>query len=181
MSDEGDVFYECVICSGGCKRSRNGDNGTRCKHDSCKKELTRRNTELRAARLEPTGDAPMVDSDPTSCFRIKEVLGVSMCLKLSKTEKRLGYEYGDEDYCYQVRGKYGGSKDEDPDDMVSDTRWVQLKELVHNMGESELSELDRWAGKLQKAAKAARLALRQRQESTEGERVRAPVGVRGGQ
>ena len=127
----------------------------------------RRNTELRAARLEPTGDAPMVDSDPTSCFRIKEVLGVSMCLKLSKTEKRIGYEYGDEDYCYQVRGKYGGSKDEDPDDMVSDTRWVQLKELVHNMGESELSELDRWAGKLQKAAKAARLALRQRQESDE--------------
>ena len=167
MSDEGDVFYECVICSGGNKRSRNGDNGTRCKHDSCKKELTRRNTELRAARLEPTGDAPMVDSDPTSCFRIKEVLGVSMCLKLSKTEKRLGYEYGDEDYCYQVRGKYGGSKDEDPDDMVSDTRWVQLKELVHNMGESELSELDRWAGKLQKAAKAARLALRQLQESGE--------------
>ena len=77
------------------------------------------------------------------------------------------YEYGDEDYCYQVRGKYGGSKDEDPDDMVSDTRWVQLKELVHNMGESELSELDRWAGKLQKAAKAARLALRQLQESGE--------------
>ena len=109
----------------------------------------------------------MVDSDPTSCFRIKEVLGVSMCLKLSKTEKRLGYDYGDEDYCYQVRGKYGGSKDEDPDDMVSDTRWVQLKELVHNMGESELSELDRWAGKLQKAAKAARLALRQLQESGE--------------
>ena len=50
----------------------------------------------------------------TSCFRIKEVLGVSMCLKLSKTEKRLGYDYGDEDICYQVRGKYGGSKHEDP-------------------------------------------------------------------
>ena len=88
-------------------------------------------------------------------------------MKLSKTEKRLGYDYGDEDICYQVRGKYGGSKHEDPDDMVSDTRWVQLKELVLNMGESELSELDRWAGKLQKAAKAARLALRQLQESGE--------------
>ena len=168
MSDEGEeVFYECVICSGAHKRSRNGDNGTRCKHDSCKKELTRRNTELRAARLAPAGDAPVVDSDPTSCFRIKEVLGVSMCLKLSKTEKRLGYDYGDEDICYQVRGKYGGSKHEDPDDMVSDTRWVQLKELVLNMGESELSELDRWAGQLQKAARAARKTLRQCQESGE--------------
>ena len=51
--------------------------------------------------------------------------------------------------------------------MVSDTRWVQLKELVLNMGESELRELDQWAGQLQKAAKAARLALRQRQESDE--------------
>ena len=98
--------------------------------------------------------------DPTSCFRIKEVLGVSMCLKLSKTEKRLGYDYGAEDFCYQVRGKYGGSKHEDPDDMVSDTRWVQLKELVTNMNESQLSELDVWAGKLQKAAKAARKKIR---------------------
>ena len=49
--------------------------------------------------------------------------------------------------------------------MVSDTRWVQLKELVLNMGESELSALDQWAGQLQKAAKVARKALRRCQES----------------
>ena len=157
---------ECLECLGANGRGRRSDGSAICLDDGCKKKYAKRNAEKRA-RLEPAGDAAVVDSDPTSCFRIKEVLGVSMCLKLSKTEKRLGYEYGAEDFCYQVRGKYGGSKHEDPDDMVSDTRWVQLKELVHNMGESELSELDRWAGKLQKAAKAARLALRQRQESDE--------------
>ena len=87
-----------------------------------------------------------------------------MCLKMSKTEKRLGCDYGDDDCYYQVRGKYGGSKDEDVDDMISDTRWVQLKELVMNMDESQLSELDRWASQLQKTAKAARKRVRSVQE-----------------
>ena len=49
--------------------------------------------------------------------------------------------------------------------MISDTRWVQLKELVLNMDESQLSELDTWAGQLQKAAKTARRRVRQLQES----------------
>ena len=47
----------------------------------------------------------MVDNDPTQHLKIKEVLGVSMCLKMSKTEKRLGCDYGDDDCYYQVRGK----------------------------------------------------------------------------
>ena len=59
-----------------------------------------------------------------------------------------------------MRGKYGGSKNEDVDDMISDTRWVQLKELVTNMNETQLSELDVWAGKQQKAAKTARKKIR---------------------
>ena len=66
-----------------------------------------------------------------------------------------------------MRGKYGGSKDEDVDDMISDTRWVQLKELVTNMNESQLSELDRWAAQLQKATKAARKRVRSLQETEE--------------
>ena len=168
MSDQGeDIFYDCCICFGEKKKPRNGSNGSRCTHNSCKDELTRRNAAKRAAKLAPAGDAPVVDSDPTECFKIKEVLGVSMCLKMSKTEKRLGCDYGDDDCVYQVRGKFGGSKDEDPDDMISDTRWVQLKELVMNMNESELSELDTWAGQLQKAAKAARKRVRRLQESGE--------------
>ena len=164
-----EIFYDCVVCSGDMKRGRNGVNGTRCKHESCKKELTRRNKERQAAAaLGPASDAaPVVDNDPNECFKIKEVLGVSMCLKMSKTEKRLGCDYGDDDCYYQVRGKYGGSSSEDVDDMISDTRWVQLKELVANMDESELCELDSWAGQLQKVAKAVRKRVRRLQESDE--------------
>ena len=168
MADDGeDIYYDCVICSGARKRPRNGANGSRCMHNSCKTELTRRNSERRAAAQAPAGDATLVDSDPTECFMIKEVLGVSMCLKMSKTEKRLGCEYGDDDIYYQVRGKYGGSSNEDLDDMISDTRWVQLKELVTNMREPELAELDAWAGQLQKAAKAARKNIRRALEADE--------------
>ena len=127
------------------------------------KELTRRSKANQAAALEPAVDA--VVDDPTSCFKVKEVLGMSMCLKMTTTEKRLGCDYGDEDCYYHIRGKFGGSSSEDPDDMISDTRWVQLKELVLNMDESQLSELDTWAGQLQKAAKAARRRARQLQES----------------
>ena len=162
-----EIFYGCVVCSGDMKRGRNGVNGTRCKHESCKKELTRRNKERRAAAaLEPAGDT-VVDYDTKTCFRVKEVLGLSMCLKMSATEKRIGCDYDDDDMYYQVRGKYGGSKDEDPDDMISDTRWVQLKELVANMDESQLGELDSWAGQLQKVAKAVRKRVRRLQESEE--------------
>ena len=77
---------------------------------------------------------------------------MSMCLKMTKTEKRLGRDYDDADCHYHVRGKFGGDSNEDVDDMNSDTRWVKLTELVTNMGESELAELDVWAGQLQKAA-----------------------------
>ena len=161
------IFYDCCICSGKNKRARNGDNGTRCKHDKCKKELTRRNAEKRANTLTAAGDSAPVDADPTSCFKIKEVLGVSMCLKMTKKEKRLGLKYGDDDYYYHVRGKFGGDCDEDMDDMLSDTRWVKLTELVANMDEPELSELDAWAGRLKKAAIAARKRLRESLESDE--------------
>ena len=167
MSDNGDIFTGCCVCFGDMNKPRNGANGSRCTHNSCKTELTRRNQEARAAKLASAGDAPMVDIDPTECFKIKEVLGVSMCLKMSKTEKRRGCDYGDDDCYYQVRGKYGGSKDEDLDDMISDTRWVKLPELVMNMDESQLSELDKFAGQLQKAAKAARKRVRQLQEREE--------------
>ena len=87
MSDQGeDIYWECVICHGTRKRSRNGENGMRCKHNNCKHEYARRRAEDRAAKQPSVGDEP-VDSDPTQCFKIKEVIGVSQCLKMTKTEK----------------------------------------------------------------------------------------------
>ena len=47
---------------------------------------------------------------------------------------------------YHVRGKNGGSSKEGPDDKNSDTRWVQLKELVMNMDDSQLTSLDTCVG-----------------------------------
>ena len=157
---------DCVVCSGRRGRGRNGDNGTRCKHQRCKEELTARNKAERAARLESSaGDAaPPADTDPTACFKIKEVLGVSMCLKMTKKERRLGRAADVEaDIYYHLRGKYGGGADEDEDDMVSDTRWEPLNDLVSHLSEPQLAVLDAWAGSLQKKAKAARKELRKRQ------------------
>ena len=68
---------------------------------------------------------------------------------------------------YHVRGKNGGSSKEDPDDKNSDTRWVQLKELVMNMDDSQLTSLDTWAGQLQKVATAARKRVQRDQESNQ--------------
>ena len=36
-----------------------------------------------------------------------------MCLKLTKTEKRVGHEADWQDIYYQVRGKFGGHADEE--------------------------------------------------------------------
>ena len=166
MSDEGeDVFWDCVICHGERGRGRNGENGSRCKHNNCKMQLAAQNAAARAEKFESSaGDAaPLVDADPTSCFKIKEVLGVSMCLKMTKKEKRLGRAADEADIYYHLRGKFGGDADEDEDDMVSDTRWEPLNGLVRHLSEPQLALLDTWAGGLQKKAKAARKELRKRQ------------------
>ena len=49
---------------------------------------------------------------------MKNVIGVSMCLeKMSSTECRCGREACDDEIYYQVRGKFGKSKDEDQDEQ----------------------------------------------------------------
>ena len=54
-------------------------------------------------------------------------LGVSMCTeKMTDEESRCGRARSDEEICYQLRGKFGKSSDEDVDDMVPGTRWVKL-------------------------------------------------------
>ena len=60
------------------------------------------------------------EAAPTTCFKIKEVLGVGMCTeKMINKESRCGRVHSDEEICYyQLRGKFGKSRDEDVDDMV---------------------------------------------------------------
>ena len=54
-----------------------------------------------------------------TCFNIREVLGVSMCTeKMTDGENRCGRTRSDEEISYQLRGKFGKSRDEDVDDMV---------------------------------------------------------------
>ena len=61
---------------------------------------------------------------------MKNVIGVSMCLeKMSSTECRCGREACDDEIYYQVRGKFGKSKDEDQDDM-GPSPWDSFGALV---------------------------------------------------
>ena len=44
---------------------------------------------------------------------------MSMCTeKMTDEESRCGRARSDEEICYQLRGKFGKSRDEDVDDMV---------------------------------------------------------------
>ena len=64
-------------------------------------------------------------ADPTTCFKIREVLGMSMCTdKMTDGENRRGRARSDEEISYQLRGKFGKSRDEDvdDDDMVPGTQ-----------------------------------------------------------
>ena len=57
-------------------------------------------------------------AEPTTCFKIKEVLGVGICTeKMTDEESRCGRAHSDEEICYQLRGKFGKSRDEDVDDI----------------------------------------------------------------
>ena len=99
-------------------------------------------------------------TDTTSCFRIKEVIGVSVCLeKMDETDRRCGRKSSDDEICYQVRGKFAKSKGEPDDDMQPDTRWVKLTSLVDDLDEEACQLLDTFAKNLLKVAKAARKRL----------------------
>ena len=63
------------------------------------------------------------EAEPTTCFKIREVLGVSMCTKkLTEYVSRCGWVRSDEEISYQLRGKLGKSRDEDVDDIVPGTQ-----------------------------------------------------------
>ena len=156
-----DIFYDCKYCSGsrGCGRASAGS--VRCSAGQCKKRQAAENAAAKAGFIALEVSEPMRSTAPRFCFKIKEVVGVSTCSdRLTSKERRIGRAREDEDWSYKVRGKFGDDSDEDSDDMVPDTRWVPLSELVEKLDEPACKKLDTFASSLQKAAKEARKRLR---------------------
>ena len=93
-------------------------NGPRCTASQCKAAHTAARAAARVALPVVAPCAPK--AEPTTCFKIKEVLlGVSICTeKMTDEESRCGRAHSDEEICYQLRGKFGKSRDGDVDDMV---------------------------------------------------------------
>ena len=154
------VFFDCVSCGGKNGRSRKSPGSSNCMHDSCKGVRKRRHEELEAVA------APALRAATTSCFKVKELLGISVCLELDADERRVGREADDDDIALQIRGGFGKGAHEDESDLIPDTRWVQWSELVDNdVDDDALDKLERLAKTLPKLLKAARKRIRERAAS----------------
>ena len=155
---DAEPFLDCRFCKdnpSGCPRASPGS--VRCSAAACKAAQKReRAAEQAVVAAGGTAEA----GETTTCFKVKEVLGISMHMKLSAEERRRGAERSDEEIHYQLRGKFGQNKDEDLDDMIPDTRWVKLSELVENIDEAGLVLLDTFVASLKKDLKTARKRLR---------------------
>ena len=150
-------FYECYLCFGDNQRERRSVGSPICKFDGCIKEhRRRRNGELPDDESEAALPAKV---EPTACYKIRDVLGIDMCVKSDSRGKRAGCKLVDDNISYKIRGGFGEDKD---DELIPDTRWVKLPELLANMDAASLKALDKWAGKLQKTAEEARKRLKQR-------------------
>jgi hypothetical protein len=80
---------------------------------------------------------------------VKEVLGMTVCLSLDGDERRVGRHADDNDCHLQVRGGFGRHRSEDDMDLIPDTRWVPLVELVtNNVDAAALAALETLAKKL---------------------------------
>ena len=151
------VFDDCVSCGGKQGRSRRSLGSTNCRHEACKGVRKRRHEELESVAT------PALRATTTSCFKVKDLLGVSLCLELDADERRVGREADDDDISLQVRGGFGKSADEDESDLIPDTRWVQWSELVDNeVDDDALETLEKLAKTLPKLLKAARKRIRER-------------------
>ena len=164
-SEAEEIFYDCQYCSGDRSCPRASAGSVRCSAGQCKRKQAAERAAAKAGLgmlpLEGTQPAPNSVSSPRFCFQIKEVVGVSMCMeRLSSKDKRVGREWEDHEMEFQVRGKFGDDSDEDFDDMVPDTRWVKLLDLVEKIDEPGCKALDTFAAGLQRAVKAARKRLR---------------------
>jgi len=150
-------FEDCYICHGDNGRGRRSDGSPICKHNSCIKEHRRRRQEATIDEHDERSSVAPAKAERTACFKIREILGVDMCVAASPRAKRAGCELSATNVAYKVRGGFGADKD---DELLPDTRWVPMHELVANMDEPALAALDTWANKLQKTAKEARKKLR---------------------
>ena len=160
------IFYGCAKCHGDNRRSRRSSGSTNCKHESCKGVRKRGHEEAEST------EAPAVAAAATSCFKIKELLGVSTCLNLDADERRTGRTADDDNIYLQVRGGFGKSADEDEGDLIPDTRWVQLAQLVDNEIDDEaLTQLEKLAKALPKLVKAAARRIKEREAEGEEERA----------
>ena len=157
--DDGDVFWECYICSGENGRERKSEGSVICAHNSCVKEHTRRRKAARGEDSERTALALPPKAARTSCFKVRDVVGVDLCVTASERQRRAGRTLDEDNISYKVRGGFGEDKD---DELIPDTRWVPLSELVANMDERTLGVLDKWAATLEKTAKELRKELRKR-------------------
>ena len=156
------VFDDCVSCGGKQGRSRRSLGSTNCRHEACKGVRKRRHEEPQAVA------APDVRAVATSCFKVKELLGISVCLELDADERRVGREADDDDIALQVRGGFGKGAHEDESDLIPDTRWVQWSELIDNeVDDDALEKLEKLAKTLPKLLKAARKRKREREASND--------------
>jgi hypothetical protein len=87
---------------------------------------------------------------------------VSLCLTSDMTgeDKRIGRKNGDDDIQCQVRGGFGGAHDK-VEDLVPDTRWVKLDELVDAMDHAQLKKLFIFARQLEGLLERAEERLRE--------------------
>ena len=159
--------FVCMYrCNSGCPQNKGSQ---RCTGSQCKERQAAERQAAKAGRAGSLVSAPSApQAEATSCFVIKKVIGVSMCLEtLNNTERRCGRMTHDDEICYQVRGKFGKSMAEDQDDMEPDTRWVKLSTLVDNkLDETDCQLLDTFAKSLLVVAKEARKRLREDTESS---------------
>ena len=161
------IFYDCVQCHGDKRRSRRSLGSTNCKHESCKGVRKRGREEAESKQRRLCGCNVV-----SSCFKIKALLGVSTCLNLDADERRTGRTADDDDIYIQVRGGFGRSADEDEGDLIPDTRWVQLAQLVDNGIDGEaLNQLEKLAKALPKLVKAAAKRIKDREAAGEEERA----------
>ena len=96
---------------------------------------------------------------------------MSTCLHLDADERRTGRQADDDDIYLQVRGGFGKSADEEVEDLIPDTRWVQLAQLVGNEIDGEaLTQLEKLAKALPKLIKAAARRIKELEAGDEEER-----------
>ena len=125
-----EVFWECVICHGAMGRERRSSGSVNCKHDSCKRALKRKRE---AGEVFEEVEVAEPEKTPrTSCFKIREVVGVDLRVTAGDREKRAGGRLDDARIAFKVRGGFGEDKD---DELIPDTRWIKLPVLVNNIAQ----------------------------------------------